>query len=431
MDKEIARYIFLFFIVFSCLVFAYVVFSPFISQGISTNLLLHSIGKITGLIGFLFLSILIISGDTARFFDRVFGMDKIIKFQRKFALITSIFVIAHPLFFMLSSGNYFNYLIPNFAVLPLALGVISLYLYVIVMVSSALYKRISYNVWQYIHIFTYILFGFSLYHAFYLGSDSGNWLLKVIYLILLAAVALGAVYRTNYKLKQRRRGKFYVEGVKRETKDVFTLALKPEKKFSFQAGQFCFLRLNQAKLYARHPFTIVSSPGEAALCFIVKIQGRFTRALSELKPGDEIIVDGPFGVFTVKNRAKDLVLIAGGVGLAPFISLIRDRLAAATTQQVVLLYGAKTEVDLIYRQELDGIKQSWFKKVYILNDHSSGLAAGEIGYINQDIIEKYVKNISNSLFYICGPETMKVSLKKILAKLKVSRKNIIIEDFFW
>ena len=88
MDKEIARYIFLFFIVFSCLVFAYVVFSPFISQGISTNLLLHSIGKITGLIGFLFLSILIISGDTARFFDRVFGMDKIIKFQRKFALIT-------------------------------------------------------------------------------------------------------------------------------------------------------------------------------------------------------------------------------------------------------------------------------------------------------------------------------------------------------
>ena len=419
------------FSVVSFIVFAQAVFNLGSFQELEIALIFYWLGKLAGLTGVLFLSLLIFSGDTARYFDRFFGLDKIIKFQRKFALFTMIFVLAHPLFFILSDWSILFFLIPNFSAPPLALGAMSLYIFIMVMVASKMYKRISYNVWQYIHIFTYILFGFSLYHAFYLGSDSGNWLLKVIYLILLAAVALGAVYRTNYKLKQRRRGKFYVEGVKRETKDVFTLALKPEKKFSFQAGQFCFLRLNQAKLYARHPFTIVSSPGEAALCFIVKIQGRFTRALSELKPGDEIIVDGPFGVFTVKNRAKDLVLIAGGVGLAPFISLIRDRLAAATTQQVVLLYGAKTEVDLIYRQELDGIKQSWFKKVYILNDHSSGLAAGEIGYINQDIIEKYVKNISNSLFYICGPETMKVSLKKILAKLKVSRKNIIIEDFFW
>lgn len=143
------------------------------------------------------------------------------------------------------------------------------------------------------------------------------------------------------------------------------------------------------------------------------------------------MVDGPFGIFTVDDHAKDLVFIAGGVGIAPFISLIRDKLAEKTGQQVVLLYGLKTAADIIYRQELDSIKQSWFKKVYILSDHASGMAAGAAGHINQEVIEKYVRNISNSLFYICGSELMKTSLKEILARLEVSRQNIIIEDFFW
>lgn len=165
----------------------------------------------------------------------------------------------------------------------------------------------------------------------------------------------------------------------------------------------------------------------------MKIQGKFTRALSKLKPGGEVIVDGPFGIFMVKDRVKDLVFMAGGVGLAPFISMIRDKLseAASQRQKIVLFYGVRTEADIIYRQELDSIKESWFAKVYVLSNHGSDFAAGEAGQINQKIIEKYVPNTANSLFYICGPELMKRSLKKILAKLSVSRQKIMIEDFFW
>jgi len=342
-----------------------------------------------------------------------------------------VFVLAHPIFFILSDWPTLFWLIPNFSALPLALGAMSFYIFIAVTVASTVYKRISYNFWQYIHVFTYVLFGFSLYHAFYLGFDSGNRLVRAVYLILLAAVAAGAIYRTNYKFKQRRTGKFYVQSVKDEIKNVFTLILKSEKKFLFQAGQFCFLRLNQDKLYARHPFTIASSPGENELRFIVKIQGRFTQALLKLKSGDEVIVDGPFGIFTIEDREKDLVFIAGGVGIAPFISLIKDRLAEEKKQQVVLLYGSKIEEDIICRRELDSIKKGWFKKAYILSGDPAELAAGEAGQINQEIIKKYVPHISNSLFYICGPEPMKTSLKEILKKLKVNRQNVMIEDFFW
>ncbi len=392
---------------------------------------LFLLGQIAGLIGFLCLSILIFSGDTARYFDRFFGMDKIIKFQRKFALFTALFVLAHPLFFMLGRKKILPFLIPDFSRLPLTLGIIALYIFIAIMIASAFYKRISYAVWQYLHVITYALFWFSLYHAVNLGSDSAYWPMKTAYLILTGAVAAGLVYRAVYKLKQRRAGKFYVANVKQENQDVFTLTLKPEKKFNFKAGQFCFLRLKQAKLYARHPFTIASSPAEDELRFVIKIQGRFTKALKNLKAGEEVIVDGPFGIFTVNDQAKDLVLIAGGVGIAPFLSMLRNGLIEKTNRNIVLLYGAKTEAELIYRTELESLKNSRFKKVFVISDQTAASAECENGYINQEIIKKYISNLNNSLFYVCGPELMKTSLKEILADLKVSRKNIISEDFFW
>lgn len=430
MNKKIISYLFFIFLGFLSIVFIYAVFKPVISESLSISLMLYSIGKLAGLIGFLFLSVLIISGDTARYFDRLFGMDKIIKFQRKFALITCIFVIAHPLFFMLSSGNYLNYLIPNFVVFPLALGIISLYIFIIVEVSSILYKRISYQIWQYIHILTYILFFFSLYHALNLGSDIGNIFIKSIFGILLIGIIIGGIYRIYYKIKQRN-FKGYVKEVRWETKDTFTLILKPNKKFNFKAGQFCFLRLNQDKLYARHPFTISSSPNEENLHFTIKLTGKFTKAASELKKGEEIIVDGPFGVFTLSDNKKELVFLAGGVGITPFMSQIRNQLRSRVGKNILLLYGAKTKDEIIFKDELDKIKEQWFKKVYVLSQDNSHYEMCENGYMNGEIIKKYVKDIKNSLFYICGPEPLKELCKKELKSLGVNSENMIIESFFW
>lgn len=421
------------FSVFSFTVFTKAVFNLGDFQDMEVAKIFYLLGKLAGLIGFSSLSLLIFSGDTARFFDKFFGMDRIIKFQRKFVLVTIIFVLSHPIFFILSSQSILPYIIPDFSVIPLALGIISFYIFIIVMVASKIYKRISYNIWQYIHILTYILFFFSLYHAVNRGSDYRFSPVKIIYGILLTFLVVGIIYRTYYKIKQKYAGKFHVQEIKNETKDVFTLALKSERIFLFKAGQFCFLRLGKDKLYARHPFTISSSPKENELHFTVKLTGRFTKALSKLKNGEEVIIDGPFGIFTIEDYDKDLVFIAGGVGITPFMSMIKDKIKNNKTQNIILLYGSKTKEDIIYKGLLDNIKKDWFKKVYILSDNSSFLRTHEYetGYINEEIIKKYVKNINNALFYICGPEPMKNNLKKILNKLEVKKHNIVVEDFFW
>jgi predicted ferric reductase len=393
---------------------------------LSLSSFFYLIGRLSGLMGFLFLSILIISGDTARFFDRFFGIDKIIKFQRKFSLVVAIFVLFHPVFFIIA-GVLPSYFAPDF-IFPLILGILSFLIFIFVLIVSKLYKRISYRAWQYIHVLIYLLFFFSLYHAIKIGSDSGFLAIKIVYGVLFTAFIMGIIYRINYKLKQRR-NKFYVKDVESETKDTFTLVIEPQQRFSFNSGQFCFLRLNKNRLYANHPFTISSSPKDKYLSFTMKNTGRFTKIASKLEEGDEIIVDGPFGIFTIEDSKKDLVFIAGGVGITPFMSIIKDVAGKEAKQHVTLLYGSRTENDIIFKNELENIKEDWLRKVFVLsNDNSNNY---EKGYIDKKIIKKYVENINNSLFYICGPEPMQKQVVKILKDLGVKKNNIKIESFFW
>lgn len=390
--------------------------------------ILYTIGKWSGVTGFFCLSFLIFSGDTARLWDRWLGLDRIIKFQRKFSLFTALFVVLHPVFFILSDSRIAGALIPNFAYFPLAMGTISLYVFVLVMIASQLYKRISHNVWQYIHVVTYILFGTAIYHAFNWGSDAGDF--APFYIIAFVAVSAGLIYRTQYKLRKLNAGKFTITEVVKETHDTFTLRVAPEKPFHFQAGQFAFLRLSGHKLHARHPFTISSAPHEDELRFTIKDSGRFTAVARTLKSGDKIFVDGPFGKFKARP-AKQLVFIAGGVGITPFMSLVRANMYMETPQQITLLYGSKTEADIIFKKNFDELRAEWFKKVYVLSNVDSGSMQYEKGFINEETIKKYVPNLEDALFYICGPEIMKNNVNKTLASLGIPSKKIFIEDFFW
>jgi len=400
-------------------------------DGIQLSSLFWDLGRWVGLVGLVCLSLLIFSGDTARFFDRYFGFDMIVKLQRKFSLITAIFILLHPIFFMLSTKSVTDYIIPDFTVVPFALGVVAFYAFAVIMIASRLYKRISYTLWQYLHILTYVLLFFGLYHAANWGSDSNLIYIKVLYSILLVTVVVGIIYRTQHKIRKRYTGKFHVKEIKPETKDVFTLVLTPEKKFKFKAGQFCFLRINKNKLYARHPFTISSSPQKKELRFTIKNTGRFTKAAAKLKEGEEIKLDGPFGTFTIWGKKKDLVFIAGGVGVTPFLSIIKDNLFKGNQQNITLLYGAKTEADIIHKNELDGINTEWFKKVYILSQEQSNNNLFARGHITKELIKDSVRKSDNTLFYICGPLKMKNNIKTILKSMGVLNKNIFIEDFFW
>lgn len=431
-SPENLSHILLILLLIICVSLGYAVFDPTHYEKIDVATFLYLFGKFAGVISFLFLSILIFSGDTARFFDKFLGIDRIIKFQRKFSLVTLFFVLTHPIFFMISSGSILPLIIPDFSMLPLSMGILSLYIYILIIIASTLYKRISYTAWQYLHVLTYILFGFAMYHAYFIGSDSHHFAIRALYSTSLVMIVSGIIYRTQYKIRKIFAPKFLVKEIIKETKDSFTLVLKSDKIFNFDAGQFCFLQLRKDKLYARHPFTISSAPNKNELRFTIKITGKFTKALSELKSDEEVLVDGPFGVFTVKDNSKNLVFVAGGVGITPFVSILEDQIQKGNKQNTTLLYASKTTDEIILKSQIDSINTNWFKKIFFVsNQENINNPEIQSGRINIDTITKYVNDIKNSIFYICGPESMKNNIKIGLRNLGVKNNQIIVEDFFW
>jgi len=138
----------------------------------------YNLGKISGLIALISLALLIFSGDTARYFDRFFGLDRLIKFQRKFSFFVLAFAVLHPVLFILSGRESLKIFIPNPYLMPLSFGIFAFLILIIIMLFSYFYKRISYRAWQYIHILTYVLLFSALYHAFFGAVALENQFLK-------------------------------------------------------------------------------------------------------------------------------------------------------------------------------------------------------------------------------------------------------------
>ncbi|MBW3020140.1 FAD-dependent oxidoreductase, partial [Candidatus Woesearchaeota archaeon] len=133
----------------------------------------------------------------------------------------------------------------------------------------------------------------------------------------------------------------------------------------------------------------------------------------------------------LEDNDKDLIFFAGGVGITPFRSIIKNQLNNNDKMNIALLYGCRTEESIIFKKELENIKEKWFNMKCFLSHEKSSSKKYKEGYISKEDIKKNIKDLNNAYFYICGPEPMKDAIKKLLSELNVKKSNIFIEDFFW
>jgi NAD(P)H-flavin reductase len=192
-----------------------------------------------------------------------------------------------------------------------------------------------------------------------------------------------------------------------ENNDTFTLDLSPlDKKspFVFSPGQF-----NMLYMFGMGEVAIsISGNCEKSLPLIhtIRAVGTVTKAMQKLKKGDVIGVRGPFGSSWPIDKAhrKDVVIVVGGIGLAPLRPVIYHLLAHREDYgKVFLLYGARTPEDQIYQQEFD----LWKKKIdlYTTVDRADKKWRGDVGVVT-NLIPRIKFNPTNSLAMICGPEIM-------------------------
>jgi predicted ferric reductase len=218
--------------------------------------------------------------------------------------------------------------------------------------------------------------------------------------------------------------------VKQEAKDIWSLYFKG-RPLNYKPGQFMYLKLmRNGKKSSSHPFTISSSPTRELLAVTPKEQGDFTSTVKDTKKGDLAYIDAPYGVFSFLNYNSDrIVFIAGGIGITPFMSMLRYMYDKKTDKHVILLWVSKNKEALCFEDELRKMEKELKKLQIVFVMSRQDDWQGEKGRIDRDMIERYVPEPAACEFYVCGPPQMSKAAIGALQEMGVSNKKIHHELF--
>ncbi len=200
-----------------------------------------------------------------------------------------------------------------------------------------------------------------------------------------------------------------IQRVTQETDDTFTLELtpvNPKGKSSFAPGQF-----NMVYVFGvgEVPISISSDPGKApAIQHTTRVVGTVTKAMRLLKRGDMVGIRGPFGTSwpVEEARGKDVVIVAGGIGLAPLRPTLYSLMAQREKhRKIVLLYGTRSPEDILYRHQLEQWRGQFDLEVQVTVDRAASTWRGNVGVVTT-MIPRAPFDPSNTVAMICGPEVM-------------------------
>ena len=235
-----------------------------------------------------------------------------------------------------------------------------------------------------------------------------------------------------------------VKDIRKETSDcvsiAFEIAQEIEKDFQFIPGQNITLKKSFNGEEIRRSYSICSCPSENELRVAVKkVEGGIfsTFANEELKEGDVLEVLPPTGNFytpIIVSQKKNYVFIAAGSGITPVISLIKTILATEKESQVTLLYGNKTVTSVIFKEQLEALKDKFLQRfnVHYVFSRETAESVFNNGRINGEKLETLSRLVNfNSVdnFFICGPEPLIYSAKDFLLKWGIDPDKIHFELF--
>ncbi len=366
-----------------------------------------------------------------RVFETGFGLDRMLSRHRWVGRAGLIFLFLHLCLILAYRYLAFGTLLPNtYIITYIIIGSLSLTGFVVTGALASINKKIglAYETWRGIHLLNYLLFPLALVHVFYYARP---WS-PLYYLWLAIALCYGAVilYRL-VRILRMRKNPYEVMAVNREAEDAWNVCFRG-KKIAYQPGQFLFLQLRRkGRLSAPHPFTMTSSPTRDELCITPKELGDFTSTIDQTEVGDRAYIDAPYGVFGLFHYGSaDPVFIAGGIGITPFISMLRDLYDREGQRRVDLFWALRREEQFYFRDELETMAREMdrFNMVVVLSGQPHW--PGEKGRLSAALVKQHLgEEMRNREFYLCGPPSMAAALTVELKQLGVPAKRIHREIF--
>lgn len=389
-------------------------------------------GNIFGLISLVLLFWQFLLG--VRFISRIFTPDlvsvtKVHTFIGKYGLLL---VLLHPSLVMYSYlEDILWILLPdlsNITGIFIGLGRIALILLFVIYVSSALLRsRLKYRPWLYLHYLAYPIILFVFIHSLQVGTFLKDIMpLRILWIVLFATFILLSIYRLLRAAGLF--GNWYkISEIKELGNDQYEIALTLDGKSIPQVtpGQFFYTQMR--RFGESHPFSLMSyDKSKNELRFGFNAVGRFTKALAMKKVGDLLNLDGPYGVFTLEaQNEQPKVVLAGGIGITPFIQLLKD----FSNEQTYLFYSVSKVEDII---EEDLLRKLLGNRFYICNskDKSDKFNATNCR-IDASVLKKSLPEdgIRKFNYFICGSKEYVVGMKGLLSELNIPNEQVFYEEF--
>ena len=219
-----------------------------------------------------------------------------------------------------------------------------------------------------------------------------------------------------------------------------TMAFRLSKPdgFVFKAGQAIRLELIDPPAEAgqgSRTFSLVSAPFEQELVVATRMRdSAFKRALKALPDGAGIRIDGAFGELTLGGAERPAVFIAGGIGITPFMSMLRQATQERSPQRLFLAYSNRRPEDAAFLDELQALERrnQHFRLMATMTDMSKSARAwsGETGFIDADKLKRLVGDLAAPIFYIVGPPAMVEAMQGTLAGAGIAADSIRTEEFY-
>jgi predicted ferric reductase len=403
---------------------------------------IYQLGKNCALVAFIILALQVVLGARIKWIERPFGLDMIFRYHKAAGVIALCLIILHVTLVCWGSGHW--YLLTSLHVSwPVWLGRLALLALVTTVVTSLWrYKlKIEFESWRRLHNALFIvILAFGFIHGFKIGGDLTAPAMRIYWLAALAAAVTVYLFHKAMRPRHLKRHAYTVTAVHREAPRIWTIQLAPpdgQSAYSYAPGQFQYITFRRGRglPVEEHHWTISSTPTRPGIASTIKELGDFTSSIGQTRVGDKADVDGPYGHFSYVfyPEEDDLLFIAGGIGITPFLAMLRHMHDTGVHKRVLLLWSNRTEEELLAREEIGQIGKFGtpeLKVVFFLTNAGEEWK-GERGRIDKDAIVRYLEPADGATrgAYVCCPTVMAKAIIRALEELGMPAEHIHHEGF--
>jgi predicted ferric reductase len=367
------------------------------------------------------------------------GMDVTMRFHQMMARTALVFALLHPFLYQGTPSAGERPWDPtrqltittDFSALSTGIAAYLLLPSLVLLAIGRSQLDYKYDTWRLIHGIGALLVALLLLHHTVYAGRYGSQTVMIWVWLAMTGVAAGSLLYVYLLVPVREKARpWQVISVTRLTPKQWEVTVKPDghRGLEYQAGQFAWLNVGHSSFSMKeNPFSICSAPvAGPEISFMIKELGDFTGTISQIEAGTVAYLDGPYGNLSVDGRTEPgVALIAGGVGLAPLLGILRQMRLKRDWRKVKLIYGNRVVDQIAYRDEL-GAEDIF----YVLSEPPEAWY-GETGFIDGTLIDRVfsAKEFSEWVFVMCGPAIMMDIVEDHLIKWGTPTHRILSERF--